>query len=258
MKTKTSVFPFSRFGNVRHTFSFFRIFSFHEKDSEHRKKYFTLIELLIVVVIIAILAAMLLPALNKARLTAYKASCLNIIKQIVLGYSSYTDDNKEWMCPGYSYQPYQKKDMSWYAHIYRYITNRDYIWSNSDYSNKAAYKYFTCPAEPTGYGPAANGLFVYPNIAINYKTSGYMDYRRLPTVKYPSISVIFADQRGNGYQLAEQSTVAFRHGGCTYARIIPVTAFPGVAQTNLAFLDGHCATEQKKTVTDSFLNTIFY
>ena len=247
-------------------------------SSFERKRNFTLIELLVVIAIIAILAAMLLPALNRAKAMANRISCVNKLKQISLGSALYSEDNKEWILP---VQMNADATTLWFAllcHATPRIKGVGYggLWydpipgSTANVGRKTDDS-FCCPAEPVPYGGYKAGLFNYKHFTYNEQLAGRYNvtaahgglyHRKLAMIAKPSVAQTFSDNA----DISNASThrifkTAFRHGGKPDARVgmstdnLSVVFPPGPALANFAYLDGHGETlswKKHSTFSDGY------
>lgn len=107
------------------------------------KRNFTLIELLVVIAIIAILAGMLLPALNNSREKGREVSCKSNMKQLGIYVQLYADDNN-----GYIYSRGPSNGICWHSLLMQHQMKIDYTYHSKVYRSSATpFPLYRCPSD---------------------------------------------------------------------------------------------------------------
>ena len=231
------------------------------KNHIHRAK-FSLIELLVVIAIIAVLASMLLPALNNARASAKKTNCVNQIKQLSSACFLYAGDN-------YDYFPHDGNPNEW-----KYVLGSSYYYkcySHGEEENPHHNKQWHCTdyneevAQTNNAGDCSvPTLQITANVAGSSKIWGTNNTKEAVGVKLtffrrPSITAAVLEKEWQAKSLHGNCTNnldrSIAYGGCTPFYYYGPHRHQGVAL--IGYLDGHVKAETKNLVDGNVRMELF-
>jgi prepilin-type N-terminal cleavage/methylation domain-containing protein/prepilin-type processing-associated H-X9-DG protein len=185
---------------------------------------FTLVELLVVIAIVALLAALLLPSLSKAKASARSVQCLSQMRQIGLAIRLHAEDNHDEF-PRSQHSAFAHGQVSWGRAIAPELGRSDATWTNL-FSG-----IYRCPAD-SRTTPWSYGLNVYFELGPDDDYPGKPHtWRRLSSIPQPSETIL----------LAENATGAdhiMPHFWTTPADAEDVAAERHRGKANYAFVDG--------------------
>lgn len=217
---------------------------------------FTLIELLVVIAIIAILASMLLPALNKARASARRTTCVNQIKQLSSACFMYAGDFQDYFPhdgPDYNQWKYVLGNAYYYP-FYDHGTeeneknNHNKQWHCTEYNEDAAVA--------NGAGRCDVPTFqITANVAGSSKIWGTENTKeavgaKLTFFRYPGVTAAVVEKEWQAQSLNGNCTNnldrSIAYGGCTPFYYYGPHRHQGAAL--IGYLDGHVKAETKNLV----------